>query len=273
MRVSFASAPGSPHKPSEDTVAATPHLAFVLDGLSSPPELGTGCIHSTPWYVAHLAAALIEQAATRPATPLADCAASALAKVADSHAATCDLTHTGTPSSSIALLRENEATIEYLSLFDSVILLDGPDGIAKISDLRVDGYAQAEHQQTLRYEIGTPEHQQAVSRLVAAQRPHRNTPDGYWVAGSNPEAAHHALTGTIERAHLKRAAILSDGASCLAEDYHQTDWTGLLDLLHTHGPEHLIHQVRQAEATDPTGTKWPRYKAGDDATALLCLTD
>lgn len=245
----------------------------MLDGLSSPPELGTGCIHTTPWYVAHLAAALIEQATTRPEATLADCAADALARVAASHADTCDLTHTGTPSSSIALLRAKETTVEYLSLFDSVILLDGPDGVEKISDLRVDGYAQAEHRETLRHEIGTPEHQQAVSGLVAAQRPHRNTPEGYWVAGSNPQAAHHALTGTIERARLERAALLSDGASCLVEDYHQTDWTGLLDLLHTHGPEHLIRQVRQTEATDPTGTKWPRYKASDDATALLWLVD
>ncbi|MER7279797.1 hypothetical protein ABT369_35695 [Dactylosporangium sp. NPDC000244] len=273
MRVNFASVPGSPLKSNEDIVGATPHVALVLDGLTSPADLGTGCIHGTSWFVARLSAALIEQSTRCPDTPLTECAAAALARVAESHADSCDLAHTGTPSSSIAMLRENETTFEYFSLADSVILLDGPDGIRKISDRRADDYAQTEHKETLRYQIGTPEHGQAVSRLVSAQRPHRNTPGGYWVAGSSPDVAYHALTGTIDRAHLGRAALLSDGASCLVEDYHLSDWAGLLDVLDTRGPSHLIQQIREAEGSDPDGKRWPRYKASDDATAVLCLPD
>lgn len=270
MRASFVTSAGSALKPSEDFLAVNPRVALVLDGLSSPPELGSGCRHGTPWFVAQLSGFLLREATSRPDTSLADCTGQAIADVAALHRDTCDLTHLGTPSCSVAIVRDGPDRVDYLSIFDSVILLDGPGGLLAISDLRVDGYAQQEHQETLRHRIGTPEHQQAVSRLVAAQRPHRNVPTGYWVAGAIPEAAHHAVTGSVPRSGVSRVAILSDGASCLAEDYRQTDWTGLLDQLETDGPEAVIAAVRRAEATDPLGERWPRYKASDDSTAVFC---
>ncbi|MFF9203811.1 hypothetical protein ACF1AE_18645 [Streptomyces sp. NPDC014986] len=118
--------------------------------------------------------------------------------------------------------------------------------------------------------IGTAEHRRAVSRLVAAQRPHRNVPDGYWVAAANPAAAYNAVTGSVPRAEVTRAAVLSDGAPCLAEDYGLTDWAGPPDILEAAGPDELVSRVRQAESTDPDGERRPRYKAGDDSTAVFC---
>lgn len=35
------------------------------------------------------------------------------------------------------------------------------------------------------------------------------------------------------------------------------------------GPRELIDNVREVEATDPTGRRWPRYKSGDDATVAF----
>ncbi|GGY06732.1 hypothetical protein GCM10010358_69970 [Streptomyces minutiscleroticus] len=273
MRVTFASHAGSVHKPNEDFLAAGPQVALVLDGLTSPPELGSGCIHGTPWFVSQLGTHLLREATCRPEDPLADCVAEAITRVADLHHDTCDLTHPGTPSCSVALLREGPDTVDHLSLFDSVILLDGPGGLKTFTDLRADGYAQHEHKETTRHRIGTAAHRQAVSQLVAAQRPHRNVPAGYWVAATNPAAAYNAVTGAVPRSEVTRAAILSDGASCLVEDYGLTDWAGLLDLLETKGPEAVIARVRQAETSDPSGERWPRYKASDDSTAILCLLD
>lgn len=273
MKVSFASSPGSAHKPNEDFVAANPRVALILDGLSSPPELGTGCVHGTPWFVARLSAAILHEATNQPQAPLTDCVARAITTVAAAHGDTCDLTHLGTPSSSVALIREGPDTVDYLSIFDSVILLDGPAGLTFASDRRVDGYAREEHKQTQAHRIGTREHQQAVTDLVAAQRPHRNVASGYWVAAAKPDAAHNALTGSVPRAAVTRAAIMSDGAACLAELYGRTDWQGMLDLLGAEGPQHVIDRCRETEATDPEGVRWPRYKAGDDATAAFCEFD
>jgi hypothetical protein len=95
-------------------------------------------------------------------------------------------------------------------------------------------------------------------------------PGGYWTAAANPEAAHQALVGVVPRENIHRAAVLSDGAASLAE-YGLANWTEILDVLQQHGPVELIRRIRAAEASDPFGERWPRYKTGDDATAAVCL--
>jgi hypothetical protein len=110
-----------------------------------------------------------------------------------------------------------------------------------------------------------------VQELVAAQRRHRNQPGGYWVAGAKPEAAHQAVTGFRPLDQVSRAALLSDGVSCLADLYAVVDWPELLGSMQQHGPAHVISRVRGVEEADPTGTRWPRYKRSDDATAAFCL--
>ncbi|MCP2244933.1 hypothetical protein [Lentzea aerocolonigenes] len=35
--------------------------------------------------------------------------------------------------------------------------------------------------------------------------------------------------------------------------------------------EDVMTRVREAESGDPHGSRWPRYKRSDDATAAFCL--
>jgi hypothetical protein len=271
VEVSFASCPGAVSRPNEDFVTASPSVAVVLDGLSAPPALGTGCLHGTPWFVAQLGMQLVSAATTAPDQPLQDLVANTIAQVAESHAHTCDLEHPGTPSSSLAMLREQTQRVEYLLLFDSVIVLDGPSGLTVITDRRVDSIAQKEHLATRKHPIGSSGHQNSVQRLVATQRRHRNQPGGYWVAGAKPAAAYQAVSGSWPRDQVSRAALLSDGISCLVELYAVIDWTELVESLQQHGPTRVISRVREVENADPMGARWPRYKRSDDATAAFCL--
>jgi hypothetical protein len=271
VEVSFASCPGSLSKANEDFVAASPSAAVVLDGLSAPPPLGTGCLHGTPWFVAQLGTQVISAATTGIDEPLQDLVASAITRVADSHADSCDLDHPGTPSSSLAVLREHDQRVEYLLLFDSVIVLDGPSGLAVVTDRRVDAFARQEDVATREHPIGSPAHQERVKALVAAQRRHRNQPGGYWVAGAKPAAAFQAITGSRPHDQVNRAALLTDGVYCLVELYAAARWPELLDLMQEDGPTQVISRVRELEDADPSGSRWPRYKRSDDATAALCL--
>jgi hypothetical protein len=270
VEVSFASRPGSMSRPNEDFVTASPSVAVVLDGLSAPPALGTGCVHGTPWFVAQLGTQVVSAATTARGEPLKDLVAGAITRVADSHANTCDLEHPGTPSSSLAVVREQDESVEYLLLFDSVILLDGPSGLTILTDRRVDAFAQHEHRATREQPIGSPAHQDRVQELVAAQRRHRNQPGGYWVAGAKPSAAYQAVTGSRPLDQIRRAALLSDGVSCLVDLYAVVDWRELLDSMQRHGPAYAISRVREVEDADPIGARWPRYKRSDDATAAFC---
>jgi hypothetical protein len=269
--VSFATCPGSATRSNEDFVTASPSVVVVLDGLSAPPALGTGCLHGTPWFVAQLGTQLASTATTARDEPLQELVAEAIGRVANSHADTCDLEHPGTPSSSLAILREHGQGVEYLLLFDSVIVLDGPSGRTVVTDRRVDAIARKEHLATREHPIGSPAHRDRVQGLVAVQRRHRNQAGGYWVAGAKPAAAYQAVTGSRPHHQVSRAALLSDGVSCLVEPYAAVDWTELLDILQQYGPTHAISHVREVEDTDPTGARWPRYKRSDDATVAFCL--
>ncbi|MGW2585514.1 hypothetical protein ACWCYZ_30060 [Streptomyces virginiae] len=266
MYVSVATEPGG-SAPNEDWVAGTPSLALVLDGLSTA-GLDTGCQHGVPWYVAqlggHLTAALAECD-----RPLTDGLADALERVARLHPE-CDLKNPGTPSATVAILRERPDFFDHLVLADSPVVLESADGITVLTDLRVDEVCQDLRAETERFQTGTLEHRVSVAKLVAAQREIRNTPDGYWVAAAAPEAASHALTGTVAADDIRAAAVMSDGVSRLVTEYRMATWENVLDRLREGGPTSVIRRVREVEATDPHGRRWPRYKAGDDAALAFC---
>ncbi len=269
MQVAFASGSGS-HWSNEDWVAATPDALVLLDGLSTPPGFDTGCIHNTQWYVRSLGTVLLRLLTTDSGQPIASCLAQSIAQVADLHTDTCDLSHIGTPSATVAILRTGPPNVQYLVLSDALVVLDTHDGIQVITDPSVNHAAANERNALLRERIGTPGHTERKTEMVAAQRKLRNVPGGYWIAAATPEAAQHSLIGEVACDNIRRAAVLSDGAASLVE-YELVTWAGLLDLLEEHGPLELIRRIRAAEASDPYGERWPRYKTGDDATAAVCL--
>jgi hypothetical protein len=226
--------------------------------------MATGCIHDLRWYVRQLGAALLRELPT-PAD-LRQCLAHAISTVTAAHADTCDTTHTGTPSATVAIVRERDNALDYLVLSDTTIIFDCYTDLHIITDDSVEQVAVTELNASRRQRAGTPAHDERLHDLIAAQRRLRNTPEGYWLAGSRPEAADHAITGSVPLTDLRRAAVLTDGAAQLVEPFRITDWPGFLDILNQRGPRQLIHQIRETEASDPHGQRWPRHKPHDDAT-------
>ncbi|MQA83450.1 MAG: hypothetical protein GEV03_02155 [Streptosporangiales bacterium] len=90
------------------------------------------------------------------------------------------------------------------------------------------------------------------------------------IVQADPAAPDRAITGSVPRGDLRRAAVLTDGASRFVDLFEFGDWRACLDLLDRDGPGGLIRHVREAERSDPTGRRWPRAKPCDDATAVLC---
>jgi hypothetical protein len=270
MHVAFATQPAPGAAVNEDAVAATDRVVVLLDGASVPQGLEIGCRHGTAWYVAHLGTELLGQLTDQPDQLLTDALASAIQAVASLHADTCQLDHPGGPSAAVALLREAEQTVDYLVLADATILLDEPARIQVVSDDRLTQVAVTEHTAMHREATGSLTHQRRYADLVTELRRHRNQAEGYWVASSTPDAAYYALTGTVPRLELRRAALLSDGATRLVDRFGVMAWPGLFDVLDREGPYSLILQTREAESSDPEGLRWPRSKRHDDATAVLC---
>jgi hypothetical protein len=190
--------------------------------------------------------------------------------VAALHAGTCDLGHPGSPSATVAILREQPDTVEYLVLGDTTVLLDEPAGIRVVTDDRLEQVAAVQHGAMHQHATGSADHARSFAELVTEQRRHRNHPDGFWVASTDPAAAEHALTDTVARDGLQRAAVLSDGATRLVDRFGLLDWPSFLTILAEQGSDAIIAQVRAAEDSDSDGQRWPRGKRHDDASAAFC---
>jgi Protein phosphatase 2C len=270
MQVTLASRRSPDATSNEDFIAATASVVVVVDGASVPAGLGAGCGHGTAWFARRLGTQLLALLSTQADRSPADSLAQAITDVAALHDDTCDLSDPGSPSATVAVLREQPDAIEYLVLGDTTVLLEEPAGIRAVTDDRLEQVATVQHDAMHQHATGSADHARSFAELVTEQRRHRNHPDGFWVASTDPAAAQHALTDTVARDGLQRAAVLSDGATRLVDRFGLVDWPSFLTILAEQGPEAIIAQVRAAEHSDPDGQRWPRGKRHDDASAALC---
>jgi len=270
MQVSLASRRSPDATNNEDFIAATAGVVVVVDGASVPSGLATGCVHGTAWFARRLGVLLLGLLSTQADHSPGDSLAQAISDVATMHADTCDLSHPGSPSATVAILREQPETIDYLVLGDTTVLLEEPAGIRVVTDDRLENVASVQHGAMHQHATGSADHDRSFAELVTEQRRHRNHPNGFWVASTDPAAAQHALTDTAPRAGLHRAAVLSDGATRLVDRFSLLDWPSFLDSLAEQGPDAIIDQVRAAESRYPEGHRWPRGKRHDDASAAFC---
>ena len=265
MYVDFASAPGSTGAPNEDLVLATPQIMVVADGAGVPAGFDTGCIHGTAWYVDQLVTQFVACEASAPTADLRSTLAEALTVVADAHSDTCDLTADGTPSATVAILRIGSQELDYLVLSDATIVLGLDSKTQVVSDDRIAGLFGDLRRAVRAAPVGTPERESRLLELVTTQRKLRNIDRGYWVAGASPDAARHAITGRVPRADVRNAAAMTDGAARLVDVFGVITWDDALAELRARGPSGWIERTREIEETDPSLTKWPRYKKSDDA--------
>lgn len=267
MRYATATEPGSPNAENEDWHYANHGLMVVLDGATVRTE--TGCVHGVAWYAGHLGNHLARLGMDRD-LKLGPILSTAIALTADDHRG-CDLSHPGTPSAAVAIVRTRGPVLEYLVLGDTTVIVETVTETQVLTDDRVDSTAVAERAEANRFPIGSPEKRTALVRMKQAELAVRNQPGGYWVAAADPTVAEHAMIGDFALSEVRRAAALTDGALRVVSMFELLTWQGLLDVLAADGPTEVIRRVRAQESADPSGSRWPRNKAQDDATiALVC---
>ena len=270
MRVVTAIAPGTAHTPNEDAVRFSGNAAVVVDGVTAPAGMETGCKHGTPWYANQLASQLAATSSDGT-QDLRQALSLAITNVADLHRESCDLHADGTPSATVAIVRQREQLAEYLVLSDATIVLEAHGAAHVVTDDRLAALLAEPRHAVQSAPANSEIREQRLRELVSAQRKLRNVPGGYWLAGAVPEAAEHALTGSVPVSQGLCAAVMTDGAARLVDMFGACSWSDALDGLRVAGPEAWIQRVRELEATDPDMVRWPRYKVSDDA-ALACCT-
>jgi hypothetical protein len=247
MRINFATE-ATPGQVNEDFVVAGADWAVVLDGATPRAEVDGGCVHGPAWLVRRLGGRLAQLLAEETREPLTEILAEGIKTTVATHSGTCDLGNPDSPSAAVAMLRRRGEVFEWLVLADSPVVLDLDGAVRAVVDDRVG---------------------RLPSYTIDAVRAARNSPGGFWVASTRPEAAHEAITGSAETLRVRRAALFSDGAARLVERFGVTDWEGLLDLLDRLGPVQLIERTRGAErAETDTERAGRRGKRHDDATVV-----
>ncbi|WP_440069585.1 protein phosphatase 2C domain-containing protein [Streptosporangium sp. OZ121] len=256
----------------EDFFGATPDAFVLLDGAGTPAGAESGCDHGVSWYVRSLGSTLLA-GMTQDTGTLTEILANGIKAVASLHDFVCDLTHPGSPSATVVMVRRTAGDLDFLVLADSVLVLDvvGQAEPTVVCDDRVDRIGRAHRSTMDGLAHGSAEHVTARREYVETMRDHRNREGGFWIAAVDPLTAEQSLTGTLPAHRVRAAALLSDGASRLVDLFELATWREALDTLERSGPGELIRRVREAEHTDPEGSRWPRTKIHDDATAVYCL--
>jgi hypothetical protein len=257
MRTELASEPGDADRPNEDfasvglPASGQGGSVVVLDGVT-PPKAGTGCLHSVPWFTARLGGALTELTVSLPDVPLVDALSRAIARTAEAHASTCDLSHPRTPQATVVLARWSPETVEYLVLSDSALLVESQDGV--VTPFLDDRLALL------------PRSALATDALVDSTL--RNKEGGFFTAAADPSVARRAVTGTLPRREVRALAALTDGATRWVERFTEGDWTDCFHLMRKEGPQALVNRVRTLERTDSARSFLGRSKTHDDATVV-----
>ncbi|MFF8974665.1 integrase [Streptomyces sp. NPDC014995] len=268
MRVALGSLPAEPGRENEDFAATAPGAAVLLDGAGTA-GVDTGCTHGVAWFSATLGGMLLSTITAHPARPLADCLAHSIRVVRSLHEDGCDLAYRASPTSTVVAVRVDAGTLQYLVLGDSSLLLAEKDGTTTVvTDRRLDVVGKRLRGPVDGLPTGSPEHAAALAQYREALTGLRNRPGGFWIAGPDPLAAEHAFTGSVPLESLASVTLLSDGATRLVDRFEVATWKDTLAVLGESGPDGLIRHVRDAEAGDPEGRRWPRGKAQDDATAV-----
>lgn len=272
MRVAVVTEPVPGHADNEDGVLHRGSVVGVFDGVSAPPGMESGCVHSVAWYVERLTTRLAEAVDADEDAALQEMLAAAIEAVRGDHNGQCDLDNAGTPAATACLVRQRGDQLDYLLLSDCFLLTDDGMDVTVRTDPRFREAVEA-------IEYPDPNALDALEKFGEYTRRKQsltNTAQGYWIAASNPEAARNAITGTLPlhgpRA-IRRAALLTDGASRAVEIFGLFGWRELLDLITDKGPQELISRVREAERNVSDLSTLPalEFKRHDDATAALCV--
>jgi hypothetical protein len=229
----------------EDFVSAEGHVLVVVDGagIRGAEYL---CQHGVAWYARTLGNELVERLLGRPVERVRDVVAESIRTVTAAHSDTCAVGDPSSPQASVAVVRRASDRVEYLVLGDAFVLLEtAPPRV--ITDERERAVRDAATHRLKQLTPGTEDYERERHRAIETMRARRNHHGGYWIAKDDPRAAHEAVVGSIDVESGACVAVLSNGAARLVEPYRVTGWQGVLETLHSDGPDGVLRNLRDSE--------------------------
>jgi hypothetical protein len=110
-------------------------------------------------------------------------------------------------------------------------------------------------------------------RVLAALRSQRsiyNTEKGPWTLGLEPAAADHVLVNSLVVRLPALAILCTDGFAAAVDSYELFSSDSMINAAESGGLGSVLREIRHTERRiDPDGSRFPRFKQSDDATAVL----
>lgn len=91
----------------------------------------------------------------------------------------------------------------------------------------------------------------------------------FWTFGLHPACADHARTWTLSLKRPAHLLLMTDGFAALTDRYRAYEPEALVRAAVSQGLQELGRELRAIETADASGSRHPRFKQSDDATALL----
>jgi hypothetical protein len=262
MRTVCSSEPGDSSQENEDWCSAVGDVVVVLDGATS--RTSTGCSHGVAWYVRNLGESLTSHANSEAS--LQKALSASIDEIRERHAE-CDLTHPGSPSAAVGILRARKDVVEVLVLADVSIVVEHISGAIEVfTDDRPDRTARPERDYAMSLPWDDPRRPEALVTMKRSMLAMKNTPGGYFVAAADPSVSAEAITAAFPEAEIRSVTLMTDGAARLSTQFGR-DWEMVLSLIQESGPEPVIALTRSLEKTSLHSR---RTKIHDDATMAYC---
>lgn len=270
--------PGSPEKANEDSFGTSGDWAWVIDTSifpGTPPIMNE--VSDATW-LARFATGRLSDLAARAYDGdgvallrhvMEEARVAFLAKATDERRDPITW-----PLGAMTLVYREGSKLDVWTFADTTAFLRRPDGsvrtIGEAPELRIHESAKAA--ELLRASGATPKtiFETPVFQAWLTERRQRKQGRGPALLGLDPTAADRVRHERVDCEDGTIILLTSDGFSALVDLYNETDAARLIEAALRDGLEPLVRRAREIETTiDPDGTRYPRFKVSDDATALL----
>jgi hypothetical protein len=266
---------GNPPKPNDDAFAWDDHAAVVFDGATGLGENLMPGNSDAAWLatfgsrrlMAHLRDGDAPKDAARAAMMDAQKSYEALRRRAPKE-------RWEVPYASMMLACINAKGADMLWFGDCAALVKRPDAPVEVVGVAFDARTlessrvaklAARHGLAPAAASNRPEYMEALRKA----RSYVNTDKGHYIFAPDPVGADHASEQRIAAPAGTVFLLCSDGFLALASDYGCYTPQTLIAAAQEKGLKSLGEELRAVEADDPDGTRFPRFKTSDDATAVL----
>lgn len=182
------------------------------------------------------------------------------------------------PSASLTILREEGKTTEIYSLGDTETIIGYKDGnIERVQNPNQIAVQKNDSEvlkrmieiaREKRCDVIEAKKDEEIKRELQANRGKKNKEceGGYWVCGTNIEAAQHGISIRLENNQVDGIILASDGFeySLLGMEAQE-----VYHLIYEKGADFVVRRLRDIEERDRGCNKWPRFKKSDDLTLVV----